>query len=165
MGAGSASINSSGSNPKKYLGSAALTERSSSVSSSSYYESPQPPSTINSSNASSNSSSSSSSSRNARSLLPATPPTNCAGKDSVVSAGSAKAEAEVRARLGRKGDSRSSIGRVSSAINNTTDLSGVGTIKDAAPSSSGSSSKPLCCDKCDGKHETTDCPYYKKSRG
>ena len=22
----------------------------------------------------------------------------------------------------------------------------------------------LCCDKCDGKHETDDCPYYKKKR-
>jgi hypothetical protein len=26
------------------------------------------------------------------------------------------------------------------------------------------SSKPLCCDKCDGKHETDDCPYFKKKR-
>lgn len=26
------------------------------------------------------------------------------------------------------------------------------------------SSKPPCCDKCDGKHETDDCPYYKKKR-
>ncbi len=25
-------------------------------------------------------------------------------------------------------------------------------------------SKSLCCDKCDGKHETDNCPYYKKSR-
>jgi hypothetical protein len=25
-------------------------------------------------------------------------------------------------------------------------------------------SKPLCCDKCDGKHETENCPYYKKNR-
>eukprot|EP01041_Mallomonas_annulata_P010474 gene10474-21849_t len=24
--------------------------------------------------------------------------------------------------------------------------------------------KPLCCDKCDGKHETSNCPYYKKNR-
>ena len=24
--------------------------------------------------------------------------------------------------------------------------------------------KVLCCDKCDGKHETDDCPYYKKKR-
>ncbi|KAJ1420986.1 hypothetical protein B484DRAFT_465681, partial [Ochromonadaceae sp. CCMP2298] len=24
--------------------------------------------------------------------------------------------------------------------------------------------KPLCCDKCDGKHPTDDCPYYKKKR-
>ena len=22
----------------------------------------------------------------------------------------------------------------------------------------------LCCDKCDGKHETDDCPHYKKKR-
>ena len=27
-----------------------------------------------------------------------------------------------------------------------------------------STSKSLCCDKCDGKHETDNCPYYKKSR-
>lgn len=26
------------------------------------------------------------------------------------------------------------------------------------------SGKPLCCDKCDGKHETSNCPYYKKQR-
>lgn len=24
--------------------------------------------------------------------------------------------------------------------------------------------KPLCCDKCDGKHDTSACPYYKKDR-
>ena len=30
----------------------------------------------------------------------------------------------------------------------------------AKPSSTG----VLCCDKCDGKHLTDDCPYYKKSR-
>ena len=40
----------------------------------------------------------------------------------------------------------------------------------AAPSSSGASAGPgakngvLCCDKCDGKHETENCPYYKKQR-
>lgn len=27
-----------------------------------------------------------------------------------------------------------------------------------------SKAKVLCCDKCDGKHETDDCPYYKKNR-
>jgi len=27
-----------------------------------------------------------------------------------------------------------------------------------------STNKPLCCDKCDGKHLTDDCPYYKKKR-
>ena len=27
-----------------------------------------------------------------------------------------------------------------------------------------SSSSELCCDKCDGKHETDKCPYYKKKR-
>lgn len=27
-----------------------------------------------------------------------------------------------------------------------------------------SKAKVLCCDKCDGKHETEDCPHYKKSR-
>merc|ERR1711916_319692 len=36
------------------------------------------------------------------------------------------------------------------------------------PSSSSSgrgSASELCCDKCDGKHETNACPYYKKERG
>jgi hypothetical protein len=28
----------------------------------------------------------------------------------------------------------------------------------------GGTPKVLCCDKCDGKHETDDCPYYKKKR-
>lgn len=36
---------------------------------------------------------------------------------------------------------------------------------DAAKSASVSATaKPLCCDKCDGKHETDNCPYYKKQR-
>lgn len=26
-------------------------------------------------------------------------------------------------------------------------------------------SDKLCCDKCDGKHETSQCPYYKTNRG
>ena len=30
--------------------------------------------------------------------------------------------------------------------------------------SSTSSGGKLCCDKCDGKHETSDCPYYRKER-
>jgi len=34
----------------------------------------------------------------------------------------------------------------------------------AASSSSGSGGKPLCCDACDGKHETAACPYFKKKR-
>lgn len=40
----------------------------------------------------------------------------------------------------------------------------------SASSSSGAAAAPsgkpkvLCCDKCDGKHETDDCPYYKKKR-
>ena len=44
------------------------------------------------------------------------------------------------------------------------------TTSSSSSSSSGSSAaintakKPLCCDKCDGKHETDDCPYYKKKR-
>jgi len=33
-----------------------------------------------------------------------------------------------------------------------------------APTTTVSSQKPLCCDKCDGKHLTDDCPYYKKNR-
>jgi len=33
----------------------------------------------------------------------------------------------------------------------------------ASPSSTTTSAK-LCCDKCDGKHLTDDCPYYKKGR-
>eukprot|EP00931_Biecheleriopsis_adriatica_P103763 TRINITY_DN78555_c0_g1_i1.p1 TRINITY_DN78555_c0_g1~~TRINITY_DN78555_c0_g1_i1.p1 ORF type:complete len:501 (+),score=89.57 TRINITY_DN78555_c0_g1_i1:72-1574(+) len=28
----------------------------------------------------------------------------------------------------------------------------------------GSSSKPFCCDKCDGPHETDNCPHFKKAR-
>ena len=40
---------------------------------------------------------------------------------------------------------------------------------DKGTTSSSTTSKPsstdvLCCDKCDGKHLTDDCPYYKKSR-
>jgi hypothetical protein len=30
--------------------------------------------------------------------------------------------------------------------------------------SSSTSSGVLCCDACDGKHETEDCPYFKKKR-
>mmetsp|Transcript_21002 Transcript_21002/g.30093 ORF Transcript_21002/g.30093 Transcript_21002/m.30093 type:complete len:289 (+) Transcript_21002:657-1523(+) len=30
--------------------------------------------------------------------------------------------------------------------------------------SKSTTNKPLCCDKCDGKHLTDDCPYYKKKR-
>ena len=48
------------------------------------------------------------------------------------------------------------------------DSSNTGT-DDKGSSSSSTTSKPsstdvLCCDKCDGKHLTDDCPYYKKSR-
>ena len=32
------------------------------------------------------------------------------------------------------------------------------------PMETSSSSSQLCCDKCDGKHETDKCPYYKKKR-
>jgi len=34
----------------------------------------------------------------------------------------------------------------------------------SANSSSASGGMPLCCDACDGKHETADCPYFKKKR-
>jgi hypothetical protein len=34
----------------------------------------------------------------------------------------------------------------------------------ATPSAAPAANKPPCCDKCDGKHETDDCPYYKKKR-
>lgn len=34
----------------------------------------------------------------------------------------------------------------------------------AATAAAGGAKKVLCCDKCDGKHETENCPYYKKSR-
>ena len=46
-----------------------------------------------------------------------------------------------------------------SASNNTT-------IIDEKPKMNieNSTNKSLCCDKCDGKHETDNCPYYKKSR-
>lgn len=36
--------------------------------------------------------------------------------------------------------------------------------EDATPTAAPAASKPPCCDKCDGKHETDDCPYYKKKR-
>lgn len=35
---------------------------------------------------------------------------------------------------------------------------------DRGAGSSGAGSK-LCCDKCDGKHETSTCPHYRKKRG
>ena len=38
------------------------------------------------------------------------------------------------------------------------------TTSTSSSSSSSSSSSVLCCDKCDGKHETENCPYYKKKR-
>jgi hypothetical protein len=34
----------------------------------------------------------------------------------------------------------------------------------AASGVAGGGGKPLCCDKCDGKHLTDNCPHYKKSR-
>jgi hypothetical protein len=34
----------------------------------------------------------------------------------------------------------------------------------AAATGAGNKTKPLCCDKCDGKHETDSCPHYKKKR-
>mmetsp|Transcript_15709 Transcript_15709/g.15847 ORF Transcript_15709/g.15847 Transcript_15709/m.15847 type:complete len:332 (-) Transcript_15709:267-1262(-) len=34
----------------------------------------------------------------------------------------------------------------------------------ASTSSTTSSNKSPCCDKCDGKHQTDECPYYKKQR-
>lgn len=40
-------------------------------------------------------------------------------------------------------------------------------LSDTRPSDSNDKvkQKPLCCDKCDGKHETDLCPYYKTKRG
>ena len=38
------------------------------------------------------------------------------------------------------------------------------TVDPKIPTSIGCSVE-LCCDKCDGKHETDACPYYKKERG
>jgi hypothetical protein len=45
--------------------------------------------------------------------------------------------------------------------------SGKGGVKAGAEKTGGGGQekeKPLCCDKCDGKHETDNCPYYKKQR-
>ena len=47
--------------------------------------------------------------------------------------------------------SKSSISSVSKSSNSTSSVN------------SDSKSK-LCCDRCDGKHETKDCPYYRKAR-
>ena len=41
-------------------------------------------------------------------------------------------------------------------INNINDINNISTVTNKAT--------VLCCDKCDGKHETDDCPYYKKKR-
>lgn len=38
------------------------------------------------------------------------------------------------------------------------------TSNEAAAATSSVPTKAPCCDKCDGKHETDDCPYYKKKR-
>jgi len=44
--------------------------------------------------------------------------------------------------------------------------SATSTVDNSPSTSTTTSSKPkvLCCDKCDGKHETENCPYYKKKR-
>lgn len=39
-----------------------------------------------------------------------------------------------------------------------------GSVAPTAASNGAPASKVLCCDKCDGKHETDNCPYYKKGR-
>jgi hypothetical protein len=46
----------------------------------------------------------------------------------------------------------------------TASSSATATTTTASSSSSAKNSNPLCCDKCDGKHPTDDCPYYKKPR-
>ena len=65
------------------------------------------------------------------------------------------------------------FGNGTSATAATSSSSSSHNITSSSSSSSSSSSnsgannaakKPLCCDKCDGKHETDDCPYYKKKR-
>jgi hypothetical protein len=38
------------------------------------------------------------------------------------------------------------------------------TSSNASNSSSSGGGGALCCDKCDGKHETDNCPYYRKAR-
>jgi len=49
--------------------------------------------------------------------------------------------------------------KITSTLSNSTS-----TTTSSLPTSSSSKSSVLCCDKCDGKHETDDCPYYKKKR-
>lgn len=46
----------------------------------------------------------------------------------------------------------------------TTNSSSSTNITVATATTTNAVKKVLCCDKCDGKHETDDCPYYKKKR-
>lgn len=47
---------------------------------------------------------------------------------------------------------------------NASSSSAPGQPSPAAPAAATPGRAKLCCDKCDGKHETDDCPHYKKSR-
>lgn len=54
-------------------------------------------------------------------------------------------------------------GSTASTANSTTATTGTAAnTTTTAPAKT--AAKPLCCDKCDGKHETDNCPYYKKKR-
>jgi hypothetical protein len=52
----------------------------------------------------------------------------------------------------------------SSTSTSTSASSPAASSSSAAASPAGGKTGKLCCDKCDGNHETDACPYYKKSR-
>lgn len=58
--------------------------------------------------------------------------------------------------------SRSTTLSHSSSSSSTSSSSSSSTSKSAADITK---KKELCCDKCDGKHETNQCPFYKTKRG
>jgi len=70
-----------------------------------------------------------------------------------------------RNRLSLKSTSDSAIDNTSSGSSIGSGGVGRSTSNIAPPSSSGGGSGgKLCCDKCDGKHETNACPHFKKDR-
>jgi hypothetical protein len=61
-------------------------------------------------------------------------------------------------------EGRSNISGKSSDSGSTAGEGNIGKGNIGSTGSKGNIGKPLCCDKCDGKHPTDDCPHYKKKR-